>query len=166
MRAMKTLLKIFILLLSMNCYAAIYKWKDADGQMHYSTMPPDNINAEKVKVSVPQPASVPQQQPVAAGNKEPAQNQTDKRAMDQHAKENDKQTDAAAAQEQAKIAEEEAKLKAINCAKAKAHLTAIQAKPRMSVQEGDQQRMLGSEELDAEIKITQDHIKRYCVEGK
>lgn len=37
--------------------ADIYKWQDKDGQMHYSEIPPQNVDAQKIKGGHSQPGS-------------------------------------------------------------------------------------------------------------
>ena len=48
---MKSTLAIFLLLISINSHAALNKWIDADGKVHYSDTPPPDIKVKTLRSS-------------------------------------------------------------------------------------------------------------------
>lgn len=55
---MKQLLSIFLLFVSIDASAALNKWIDADGKVHYSDTVPTDVTAKKIKNSAaPDPVS-------------------------------------------------------------------------------------------------------------
>lgn len=52
---------LFLVLLSQNGYAAIYKWKDEKGQIHYGSIPPRGVASQRMGVSTftPPPQKTP-----------------------------------------------------------------------------------------------------------
>ena len=47
--------------------SGIYKWEDENGKTHYGSQRPENTQAEKMKLHVPEPASKPEPQEEAEG---------------------------------------------------------------------------------------------------
>jgi len=78
---MKKYLLILLILASSNTFAALNKWVDADGKVHYSDEPPPaNIKAQVIHSdSTPQPVSgVPDTSKANAGDKSNAKPPIDK----------------------------------------------------------------------------------------
>ena len=48
---MKIYLATCLFLFSINSYAALNKWVDAEGKVHYSDVAPSNVNAKKLRVT-------------------------------------------------------------------------------------------------------------------
>jgi hypothetical protein len=47
----------FVLLFTTASGGGLYKWKDAEGRLHYSDLPPTNVDGQKMKASVAAPAA-------------------------------------------------------------------------------------------------------------
>ena len=62
---MKQLLIVTLLLTSLNASAALHKWVDADGKVHYSDTVPADVSAEKVRHSSAPDTSSPSSEPSA-----------------------------------------------------------------------------------------------------
>jgi len=81
-----------LLVLSGNASAAIYKWKDEAGQVHYGSVPPQGIKSQRMGVSTaytPTPAKKTtksdSKKAAASGEKEPADaDKKDKYTQQQH----------------------------------------------------------------------------------
>ena len=56
---MKSTLAIFLLLISINSHAALNKWIDADGKVHYSDTPPPDIKVKTLRSSAASEAVAP-----------------------------------------------------------------------------------------------------------
>lgn len=57
---MKQNLIIILFFISLNTYAGVNKWVDADGNVHYSDTPPENIKTTKIKSAAPPDTLLPE----------------------------------------------------------------------------------------------------------
>ena len=57
---LSVLMLVFFLSSSMVNAKGIYKWTDENGETHYSAQRPEDSDAEKMKLYVPEPASQPE----------------------------------------------------------------------------------------------------------
>lgn len=140
----KSLLILFALGLALPASAAVYKWKDAQGNIQYSDTPPPAQNqakAQELKVKG------------NGGGVNP---------LEYAPKADPKAAAAANASEKEKQANRDAN--AENCKRARAQLTYMtgRSSPTHRVNdEGRAVRMTG-EEREAEIKTTRDQISQFC----
>ncbi len=127
----------------------VYKWVDENGQIHYSSKKPQNVDSETMRLKVPKPK--PEEQ--AATDQTAAEATTD--AADEQAAE------AEATKMLAQVDRENyAKL----CTQAKANLNALNSSPRVQqVDEstGQTRRMNDDERVQA-LKNALDGVRRYC----
>ena len=117
---MKHCLAICLLLTSINAHAALIKWVDADGKVHYSDSAPTDVKAKKLRSSTAPDASVP-----ASGV--PAQKSLAEREVDWKKSQNSK----AEAEKKAALEKENASIKQKNCDVARGNLAAYENSPRM-----------------------------------
>lgn len=142
------MLAMSLLTLSTPLLAQIYKWTDAQNEVHYSENPPADVNASPVSTHT-QPSSSAEQERKrfdkieAQFSKTKAQELKDKEKAQQ---------DAATA-----------KLKQANCEQARAQLATMQSKARLKMTDTKgNTTMLTQEQRDAEIAKTQEIIKQNC----
>lgn len=69
-KQIKIISAIFLLVITSNLSAAIYKWKDEAGQVHYGSMPPQGTQAEKMGVSTTFTAAPAKQANSKGGDKQ------------------------------------------------------------------------------------------------
>ncbi|WP_438971369.1 DUF4124 domain-containing protein [Methylophaga sp.] len=141
-------LTLFTVMISFSVSAEIFKWKDEDGQTHYSQTPPPSVQAETVDVPPPPPIN-------------PDQAREEVQALI------DKQQEAEQA-EQAKQQqrEEEAQQEAIreeNCRIARENFTTYKNNPgrRLVDAEGNVTRMV-EEERQQKMQEFQQQIDEFC----
>lgn len=148
---MKKLLLTLLMLASANAFAALNKWVDADGKVHYSDQPPPaNVKAQTLRVT--SDAAVPASAPAAP--KTVAEREAELKKAQQAKKEAaDK-----AAQEQAKMdAERE------YCAAAQQNLRALQEGTRMvEIDAKGERSHLSDEQRRQRIEKVQQDINTYC----
>lgn len=112
---MKYCLSVYLLLLSFGAHAALNKWVDADGKVHYSDQPPpSNVKARTLVTSGP------------ASGVEPAKSLTEREAEWEKAQKEQASSAQKAAREQ-----ETAMLKQRNCMSARNTLQNLQDSPRI-----------------------------------
>ena len=126
--------------------AAMYKWKDADGNTQYGQFPPSGVNAAPMK-SEPAPKSAPARKPLQDQVKD-----LDKQLEEQESA----KAEAAAKQQNAEIRKQ-------NCANARKNITQLGYGGNRLAQmpDGSYQR-LSEKEKQAKIKKNQDAIKEFC----
>ena len=116
---------IFAVLLSLPVSAAIYKWKDANNEVHYSTEAPANTQAQEIKPIIPTPPPAPKEKTVSEKEKlkslnEQADNENRLKEEQNH---------------KAQKEDEEEKIKNTNCERAKAHLEELESKGQVSMED-------------------------------
>lgn len=142
-----------ILALPVVANAQIYKWKDKDGVMRYSDMPPpSNVEYESLsgkKFTPPKPAEAP-----AAAPKEPeAKGKAE--AKPQETPEQMK--------ERKRIEEADAKARQQNCSAARANLKAFEQGGRISrVNEAGEREYLDDAALAQNAEQARKDIAQYC----
>ncbi len=123
---MKTYLTLFLLLCSMNSYAALNKWVDKNGDVHYSDQPPPaNVKAQTLR---PIGSAVPAAKPSQSAASAPAAAKTvaEREAELKKAQQAKKEAADKAAQEQA-----QKEANKTNCAAAQQNLRTLQEGTRM-----------------------------------
>lgn len=123
---------LFILMLSLSAQAEVYKWIDSAGQTHYSQVPPEDYDIEKLKADL-EAKAIPKQLPqtVEQINKQTTTERINQQqAVDQLIQQ--QAADRAERQQQA-LAKQQAQMKtaakAKNCEIAKFNLIQYQANP-------------------------------------
>lgn len=154
---MKKILLILLMLASTTAFAALSKWVDADGKVHYSDQqPPANVKAKTLRITpgaaAPMSASGAASAPVAP--KTIAEREAELKKT-QLAK---KQAADKAAQEQARIDAEKA-----NCDAAQLNLRALQEGMRMvEIDAKGERSYLDDAQRRQRIEKAQQDIKAYC----
>ncbi|MGH8502812.1 MAG: DUF4124 domain-containing protein [Gammaproteobacteria bacterium] len=137
---------LLICLSAANAQTAVYKWTDAEGQVHYSQTPPEGVDATLIELGAPPPSA----------------GRPDERLQERiEGFEQRRQAREASQIEQAEKKTAD-KIRAENCRRARDHLAAIESHGQVSLREGDSYRRLTEEERQAEISQAQGHIKEFC----
>lgn len=132
---LKTFLLTVFIAHSGQLLAAMYKWTDEHGEVHYTQTPP--LDREAQKMAAPRPVDAPpetaqptQEKPVTATTPKPP-------------------------------SEEDIRIKKQNCETARSNLNIYQTAPRVVDKEGS---IIGwtNQERAEKIKEAQDQIKKYC----
>ena len=108
--------------------AQTYKWKDAEGKMHYSDQPPPANAKEETTVKPRKPATAATAAPVAGENKAPKA----KTYIEQEADFKKRQVEAAEREAEEKKKAADAAAKKQNCNLARAQLRSLQAGGRVT----------------------------------
>ena len=143
--------------------AEIYKWKDKNGVVRYSDIPPPSnvpheslgkkANKEPTTVEAPAAAAVPEGAPV------PAQQTPEELTPEAEVQ----QQEAEAAKKKAEAAEAEQKQKQENCATARANLANMQQGGRVyKMNEKGEREYLGDAEMAAGVEQAQAEVDKYC----
>lgn len=149
-----TLLGMFILplLLITESHAEIYKWVDAEGNVHYGQQRPHDADAQKLDI---------QQEPTTtfhSGKKEPVKEDDTPQDGEQQP------ADEPAAQEEKKVetpAEKKQRLEA--CARAKKSLATMESIGRIRSKDAEgNYTYLSQQQKEAQMKQARDLIKKYC----
>lgn len=142
---------ILPLLLTGESSAEIYKWVDAEGNVHYAQQRPNDADAERLDI---------QQEPTTtfrSGTNKPVKTEETARDSEQPAEE-------PAAQEEKKVetpAEKKQRLAA--CAKARKALTTMKSVGRIRSKDADgNYSYLSQQQKEAKMKQARDLIKKYC----
>jgi hypothetical protein len=132
--------------------AAMYKWQDANGQIHYDQVPPANVNAIEIKSDVKPSSSAKTESDQAQKLIENLQKQEEK---------------AQEAQKKAEQEAQEAHSRAINCERAKAHLSDLESRVRIRLQDSAAETtQLTPEQRTQEIDKTKEAVERFCTPPK
>lgn len=147
---MKKFLTMLLLLCSTTAFAALNKWVDAEGKVHYSDeQPPANVKSETLRTS---PAAAPASAPAAP--KSIAEREAELKKAQQAKKE----ASDRAAQEQANKAIEQA-----NCTAAQQNLRPLQEGGRIAEYDANgERRYLNDDERQQRIAKGQEDIKKWC----
>lgn len=145
MRNQAKVFGVFLLLGAGLAHGALYRWVDAQGQVHYGQFPPPGVAAIPIK-PMPSPKNIPPQ----PGLKE----QLEAFEQRQAGRQQDK-----AAQVKAK---EDAKGVAQNCQAAREALEVLTSHAQVSIQEGERTRRLSDKERQAELDKTKTQVETFC----
>lgn len=141
-----TLVLAALLLAAQPVAAAIYKWVDEQGNVHYSQTPP--LDREAQTLSAPPPPG---------DGRGSAQSLKEKmEAFDERQEAREK-----SAQER-KQAEDEAARRQALCEQARANLQTLTSRGQVRILEGETTRMLSEEERQAEIAKAREQIDQFC----
>ena len=156
---MKKILLILLMLASTTAFAALSKWVDADGKVHYSDQPPPaNVKAKILRVTSEVAAPVSASGVAAASAPAAPKTIAEREAELKKAQQAKKQAADKAAQEQARIDAEKA-----NCAAAQQNLRALQEGMRMvEIDAKGERSYLDDEQRRQRIEKVQQDIKIYC----
>lgn len=126
---MKRLLLVLLVLISANALAALNKWVDANGKVHYSDqMPPANVKATTLRPTAFTDSPPSASGVAASGVSGAPRNIADTEAEFKNAKQAKKEAADKAAQEQAKAEASKAK-----CADLQQSILALESGVRLSV---------------------------------
>lgn len=141
---------IFLGFLPIVTQAAIYKWVDEDGEVHYSQQKPQNTKTEKIKVTSRAPENTSTYSKPTL-NKKP----DEKQASDKSAK--------SSAETTGKKPKKSAKERADSCKQAQTNLQALTSRGRVR-QKDDKGNVtyMSEEQKQQRIKREQDRIKENC----
>ena len=150
---MRTPILLVLLLLSPLASGQIYSWRDADGKMHYSDIPPTGAVAGAVTTRKIEPAV---SEPGASEN---ARRDAATKEMDFKKRQLDS-ADAAAKAEKDKADAEDRKA---NCAQAKSYLRALESGERISrTNEKGERIFLDDQMRQQEIVATRRSVDSWC----
>ena len=155
------LLTGLLTLAAANSHAAIYKWVDEEGNVHYSQEKPTGAtNTERMNISGYKPEDT-------STYKKPSLNKKEEGKPDEQAKEGEEnqQQDpqAAAPKEEDPMKKMDPKKKKQGCESAKNNLATMQARGQIRTRDADGNlRYLTEAEKQARIKKSQDIIKKHC----
>ena len=141
-----TFVALACLLTPLAVSAAMYKWRDASGQIHYTQTPPSNT--ESVEIT-------PEQPPPNAGQPDPHLRQEMEAFQDRSLER--MESDASAAREQ-----HEAQTRQQNCERSWQSLTQLTSRGRVKLKEGDEYTTLPEEERQELIREAKANISKYC----
>ncbi|HEU4707907.1 MAG TPA: DUF4124 domain-containing protein [Methylophilaceae bacterium] len=152
-------LPLALMLASTAAQAEIYKWKDKNGVIRYSDIPPpSNVPHESLgKKGNTTPAPVenaPAAQPAAPAQQTPEEvpPESDAKAQEE-----------AAGRKKAEAAEAEQRQKQENCATAQANLANFKQGGRVyKMNEKGEREYLGNDELAAGLEKAQAEVDKYC----
>lgn len=143
--------------------AEIYKWKDKNGVVRYSDIPPPSnvpheslgkkASKEPTAVEAPAPAAVPEGAPA------PVQQTPEEVTPEAEAQ----RQEAEAAKKKAEAADEELKRKQENCTTARANLANMQQGGRVyKMNEKGEREYLGDADMAAGVEQAQAEVDKYC----
>lgn len=121
----------------------IYKWVDAQGNVHFGSQPPEGQQAAEVNPNINQPKLSSEKKPQAAA---PAED-SEQESIDAKVKED--------------VAKQEAERKKY-CETVRTNLSQLQNNPRVRVEEKGEVRRLTEEERQARIAETEKAIAENC----
>ena len=144
---MKTLIFVSLLLLSLSCFAKMYKWVDAEGNTHYGETPPDRQKAKNI--APPPPPALGSNKPSSLKNlREGILKQTEDKAKSK--------------EESAKKAIED-KERSAYCDNMRKRLAQFQTRPRIRQQDKDgNYAYLGDEQKQTQQQEMQKKIAKHC----
>lgn len=121
----------------------IYKWVDAQGNVHFGSQPPEGQEASTVNPNVSQPKPAIMQKPVEAEN----QGQLEQEKIDQKIKSD--------------VAKREAERQKF-CETVRTNLSQMQNNPRIRIEENGVSRRLTEEERQARMAESKKAIEENC----
>ncbi len=153
---MKYVLAVVALLFSLNSYAALHKWVDAEGKVHYSDEPPpENVKSQTLRTGPESPEGT--SEAAASGPAAP------KTIFEREAEmKKAKKAKEEAAQKAAKQ-EEEAKTKRQNCEQARNQLSTLQNSPRIAIyNEAGERSFMDDATRQQRIDEAQKAVSQFC----
>lgn len=156
---MKKFLLILLMLASTTAFAALSKWVDADGKVHYSDQPPPaNVKAKILRVTPEAAAPVSASGAAAASAPVAPKTIAEREAELKKAQQAKKEAADKAAQEQARVDAVKA-----DCAAVQQNLRALQEGMRMvEIDAKGERSYLDDEQRRQRIEKAQQDIKAYC----
>lgn len=149
---MRNRLFVLLLLCAVNAHAGLSKWVDAEGNVHYSDMPPPaNVQAKTLRTA---PAQVPNAGSAPAAAKTYVEREAEL-----------KKTQLAKKEAEAKAAEQKAaaEARAANCAAAQKNLRTLQNMPRISeIDESGERVFVSDEQRQQRIEKAQQTVSSVC----
>lgn len=127
---MKYCLALCLLLTSLSSHAALHKWVDSEGRVHYSdTAAPPNVKSQKLRETAPvQPNSASS---VVAAPKTAAEREAEQKRTQKEKKEAEQKT----AKQQEEVA-----IKKKNCENARSYLATLENTPRLVIYDAQGER--------------------------
>lgn len=149
---MKHCLAICLLLTSISTHAALNKWVDADGKVHYSDTAPADAKVKKLRSSSAPDASAPT-------TEAPAQKSVAEREADWKKSQNAKDE----AEKKVALEKENVAIKQKNCDSARGNLAAYENSPRMVQYDAKGERTYLDETARAQkIDEARKAVSTYC----
>jgi len=138
------------------CLAGIYKWVDAEGNVHYGQQRPSDTPSEKMQVQKHAP------QDVSTYNR-PGSKKSGDQAKDAQADDTEKKPEADAEPEKKKETAAEKKRRLAGCAQARNNLSTMESvgRVRSKDKEGNTT-YLSQQQKEAKIKQARDLISKHC----
>lgn len=119
---MKYCLAIFLLLTNLTAHAALHKWVDSEGKVHYSdTAAPPAVKSQKLRETTPA-QSISSSNAAAPAPKTEAEREADRKRA---------QKEKGEAEQKAAQQQEEAANKQKNCESARSNLVTLERSPRL-----------------------------------
>ncbi|WHI48784.1 DUF4124 domain-containing protein [Microbulbifer sp. JMSA004] len=155
---MRILLALLIAVTAITAQAdGIYKWVDENGVVHFGEQPPENTQVDVIKKPRSERYKKWEAEQKAASPREPAE--LSKRTV---AKQPEKQPDVRQ-QEQEKVTQMQAALRARRCESARKSLNSLTANSRVrEVDQNGNYRRLGEDERQQRIATAQQRIRDNC----
>ena len=149
----KNILFLLLVFISSTATAAIYKWVDENGNVHYGQQRPDNSPAQKMNVQTHAPASAAYKRMDKLKNKNADGEENSEQQADAAPKEPEKKPETKA----------EKKRRLAACEQAKKNLKTMQAIGRIRSKDKDGNvNYLSQEQKEAKMKQSREMIKKHC----
>ncbi len=141
-------LPLLLMILSIGCQAAVYKWTDDQGRVHYTDTPPPRQAAQEVRT----------------GKSQEADAEASRKALaDRLSESEQRRLQAREAEEKRRQADEEARRKEENCRHAREQLTRLQGPGNVArIDDRGQPYILGDAERQAAMVEARKRIGEYC----
>jgi len=138
------------------CFAGIYKWVDAEGNVHYGQQRPADAASERMEVQQHAP------QDVSTYNR-PGTNKAEDPAKDAPTDGTEKKPEAAAEPEKKKETPAEKKRRLAACAQARKNLATMQSVGRIRSKDKEgNTTYLSQQQKEARIKQAKELISKHC----
>lgn len=160
---MRSYIWLLLLLCSVNAFAGLSKWVDAEGKVHYSDQPPPNVQVKTLRstqgaAQAPQVGNAAAQSEKVGSSPAAAKTYVEKEAELKKAQLAKKEAADKVAQQQAA-----AEANAANCAAAQQNLRTLQEMPRISeIDPGGERIFLSDEQRQQRIEKAQQIISNVC----
>lgn len=141
----------FSLFISNYCYAAIYKWVDAQGNVHYDQQRPTDVSSESMNIQHHAPSD-------ASSYKRPGTKEEP-----QEGEENKTEKAADTNEEKKPETAEEKKRRLAACAQARSNLSTMESIGRIKSKDKDgNTSFLSQQQKEAKMKQSRELINKYC----
>ncbi len=146
-----TLISSFIFLSSSFCYAGIYKWVDAEGNVHYGQQRPANAPSERLEVQQYAPQNT-------SSYKRPGEKRPAGKTANGQTTEKKKQTPVKKKETRA-----EKKERLASCKKTRKTLSTMESIGRIRVRDKDgNMTYMSQKKKEADMKKARDLISKHC----